>query len=90
VKDLCREFSSVYPYKTEEETFQSVLSICNKTADNESSMLKDMKAGRPTEIDAIVGVVLKEAEKKDRCVPFFHLLYNMVKGKENKLGLMPK
>lgn len=90
VKDLCREFASVYPSKAEEEIFQSVLSICNKTADNESSMLKDMKEGRPTEIDAIVGVVLKEAEKKNRYVPSFHLLYNMVKGKENKPGFMSK
>ncbi|OKL37221.1 2-dehydropantoate 2-reductase [Domibacillus mangrovi] len=89
VKNLCQEFASVYPYKSEEETFQSVLSICNKTADNESSMLKDMKAGRPTEIDAIVGVVLKEAEKKGRYVPSFHLLYNMVKGEENKPGFIP-
>ncbi|OAH53678.1 hypothetical protein AWH48_10365 [Domibacillus aminovorans] len=90
VKDLCQEFASVYPYKAEEEIFQSVLSICNKTVDNESSMLKDVKAGRPTEIDAIVGVLLKEAEKQDQCVTSFHLLYNMVKGKENKPGLISK
>jgi 2-dehydropantoate 2-reductase len=89
-KNLCLEFASVYPYKTEEETFQSVLAICNKTADNESSMLKDMKAGRPTEIDAIIGILLKEAERQDLFVPSFYLLYNMVKGKENTPGLMSK
>lgn len=90
MKDLCQEFAAVYPYKTEEETFRSVLSICNKTANNESSMLKDMKAGRPTEIDAIVGILLKEAKKQKRHVPSFHLLYKIVKGKEKTPKRMSK
>ncbi|OLN22875.1 hypothetical protein BTO30_08115 [Domibacillus antri] len=89
-KDLSREFASVFSYKTAEDTFQSVLSICTKTADNESSMLKDMKAGNLTEIDAIVGVLLKTAEKNHRSVPAFQLLYNMIKGKENTPEFMSK
>ncbi|OMP68514.1 ketopantoate reductase family protein [Domibacillus epiphyticus] len=87
-KDLCREFASVFSYKSEEETFESVLSICKNTAYNESSMLKDVKEGRLTEIDAIVGVLVKEAEKKGCHVPLFRMIYNMIKGKENMPPLM--
>ncbi len=82
LETLCFEFSLVFPYKTKKEITSSVLGICLKTAGNESSMLKDIKTGRQTEIDAIVGALLKEAEKKNVSIPAFQLLYELVKGKE--------
>lgn len=81
---LCAEFSVVFSYKTKEEVTRSVLEICRKTADNESSMLKDIKAGRPTELETIVGVLLEEAARKKVAVPAFQVLYHLINGKTNE------
>ncbi|MEM5593669.1 ketopantoate reductase C-terminal domain-containing protein [Niallia circulans] len=42
------------------------MEVVGKTALNKSSMLKDMEAGRPTEIDAILGYIIEEAKRKNR------------------------
>jgi 2-dehydropantoate 2-reductase len=81
VETLCEEFSAVFPYKTKEAVTQSVFDICRKTAPNESSMLSDVKAGRMTELNAIVGALLDEAARNNVQVPAFSILYNLVKGK---------
>ncbi|MET1030074.1 2-dehydropantoate 2-reductase [Domibacillus tundrae] len=81
VETLCEEFSSVFPYKTIEAVTQSDFDICRKTAPNESSMLSDVKAGRMTELNAIVGALLDEAARNNVQVPAFSILYNLVKGK---------
>lgn len=87
VEALCAEISSVFPFKAKEAVAQSVFDVCRKTAANESSMLRDIKAGRPTELDAIVGALLREAERKGVHTPAFSLLYHVVKGKT--AGLYP-
>jgi 2-dehydropantoate 2-reductase len=56
--------------------------VIQKTARNKSSMLKDIEAGRPTEIDAILGYILKEAKKKKMNAPITTAVYFMIKGKE--------
>lgn len=81
VEALCAEVASVFPFKAKEAVTQSVFGVCGKTAANESSMLRDIKAGRPTELEAIVGAVLDEAEQKGVHTPAFSLLYHLVKGK---------
>ena len=40
---------------------ETTLQVCRDTADNISSMLQDVRRGRPTEIDAINGALLVEA-----------------------------
>ncbi|MBD3106834.1 2-dehydropantoate 2-reductase [Bacillus sp. AGMB 02131] len=57
-------------------------SICRKTARNYSSMLRDIQEQRPTEIDSILGYVLKVAAEKNWRAPITSSLYLMVKGKE--------
>lgn len=44
-------------------TFDDILLICDKTSLNHSSMLADILKGKPTEIDAINGAIVKLAEK---------------------------
>ncbi|WP_400247040.1 2-dehydropantoate 2-reductase [Niallia sp. JL1B1071] len=58
------------------------LEVIRNTALNKSSMLKDIEAGRPTEIDAILGYILEEAKKKKVHSPIAATAYFIIKGKE--------
>ncbi|WP_050181537.1 ketopantoate reductase family protein [Domibacillus robiginosus] len=86
VEELCAEIAAVFPFKSKEAMTQTVFDVCRKTAANESSMLRDIKAGRMTELDAIVGALLDEAAQKGVQTPAFALLYRLVKGKEAEAG----
>jgi 2-dehydropantoate 2-reductase len=47
------------------------------------SMLEDVEARRPTEIERITGALVREAERADVPVPLHRALYALVKGKES-------
>jgi 2-dehydropantoate 2-reductase len=47
------------------------------------SMLEDVEARRPTEIDLITGSLVREAERHDVDVPLHRTLFALVKGKES-------
>ncbi|MCT2344183.1 2-dehydropantoate 2-reductase [Niallia taxi] len=63
---------------------QYVWKVIKQTSANKSSMLKDLEAGRKTEIDAILGYVLALATKKDKHAPLSAAFYEMLKGKEQE------
>ncbi|GAW92083.1 ketopantoate reductase family protein [Calderihabitans maritimus] len=67
-----------------EDPFAYVASVCRATAENKSSMLQDVLNRRPTEIDAINGAVVREAEKLSEEVPFNRVLTNLVKVLERR------
>jgi 2-dehydropantoate 2-reductase len=46
------------------------------------SMLEDVKAHRPTEVDLITGSLVREAQKVDLAMPLHTALYALVKAKE--------
>ncbi|MBA3717457.1 MAG: 2-dehydropantoate 2-reductase [Actinobacteria bacterium] len=46
------------------------------------SMLEDIEAGRPTEIDLITGALVREAARNDVAVPLHEALYALVRAKE--------
>ena len=46
------------------------------------SMLEDVKAHRPTEIESITGALVREAAKRGVPVPLHTALYALVKAKE--------
>jgi 2-dehydropantoate 2-reductase len=79
------ELVSVFPEYKSDDTFNKVLEIIQKTAENRSSMLMDLENGRKTEIDAILGYVLKIAEQKQISTPMIQTFYLMIKGLENQL-----
>jgi 2-dehydropantoate 2-reductase len=64
-----------------------VVGVANRTRDNISSMLADVRAGRPTEIDYINGYIVRRGEELGiRCLTNYFLL-NLVKGKQNMVSL---
>jgi 2-dehydropantoate 2-reductase len=46
------------------------------------SMLEDVEAGRPTEVDLITGSLVREAERLDVPVPLSEAMYALVRGRE--------
>jgi len=54
--------------------------VCRATATNHSSMLQDILAGRPTEIDSINGVVIAEARRLGVPVPVNEVVAQLVRG----------
>lgn len=65
-----------------EEYWHHVCAVCENTAHNTSSMLTDVRNNRKTEIDAIVGYLIQEAEKQQKSVPTLSFLYHSIKGLE--------
>jgi 2-dehydropantoate 2-reductase len=55
-------------------------------ADHEASMLQDVKAGRPTEVDAIAGAIVRAARQAGVAVPVTETLWRLVKLEDAKLG----
>ncbi|WP_066066496.1 2-dehydropantoate 2-reductase [Neobacillus soli] len=89
LKSLFSEISFILNLNLEkqEDHLQQIITICKKTAENHSSMLKDIEANRLTEIDAILGFLLEEANKQKRPATQIENLYNLIKGKEIEKGV---
>jgi 2-dehydropantoate 2-reductase len=85
---LFAEISFILNLTEPESYFQKVAGVCLKTEWNRSSMLKDIESGRTTEVDAIVGFLLEEAEKQGKWAPLLQNYYELVKGKEQESKLM--
>jgi 2-dehydropantoate 2-reductase len=48
-------------------------------------MLQDVLSGRPTEIDAINGAIVREAEKVGIPTPVNRVLWHLVKGLDSQI-----
>lgn len=60
-----------------------VVSVAQKTQDNVSSMLADVRAGTQTEVDYINGWVVKKGEELGVRCAMNYFICNLVKGKKN-------
>lgn len=69
--ELMAAFPQMHPYFP----FESVETLCERTAANTSSMLADRLANRPMEIETIVGAVLEKAATP---VPTLQTLYKLL------------
>jgi 2-dehydropantoate 2-reductase len=56
-----------------------VLAVARATAANRSSMLQDVLAGRPTELEALTGELLRRAARRGMAVPAHLKLYRELK-----------
>lgn len=58
--------------------------VCKDTAENISSMLQDVRAGKKTEIEAISGEILRRAEIASLPVPRTRVIWQLVRGLEQR------
>ncbi|MEO2074941.1 MAG: 2-dehydropantoate 2-reductase [Bacillus sp. (in: firmicutes)] len=86
LKAVFDEISYILNLDHPEEHLRRVVEICKKTAENRSSMLKDIEANRLTEVDAILGFILEEANMQNKPAPLLESIYNFIKGKEPVKG----
>lgn len=64
---------------------KAVLAVCEKTAENISSMLQDIRRGRKTEIEAINGALLRAAAELGMATPANRQLYQAVVDRERSI-----
>ena len=72
VADAC---GITLPY---DDVIAAVIDVCQRTAANRSSMLRDIECGRPTEIDAITGAIINKAQTHDIPTPVNRELFTAV------------
>jgi len=76
--------------RIEENPMDLVKSVCEATRNNRSSMLQDFDYRRRTEIDAINGAVVREAERLGLPAPFNRMITDLVKANEIKFLKSPQ
>lgn len=77
---LCEEACGVLG-KSYQEEWQRVQGVAENTRDNESSMLKDVKSGRETEIDAICGYIINQSSAE---VPYHRFVLDAIHALEKR------
>jgi 2-dehydropantoate 2-reductase len=87
IEQLCKEFNTVA--RADNQQFETtalidnVMRVLDDTAENRSSMLQDILARRPTEIDFINGFILKRAMQHCILCPQHVGLFDAIKLKEH-------
>ena len=64
------------------EPWEAVEAAARETASNRNSMLQDLDAGRPTEIDAISGAIVRRAGAHGLAVPLTETVLRLVRARE--------
>ncbi|MCA1053410.1 2-dehydropantoate 2-reductase [Rossellomorea aquimaris] len=83
-QQLFEELHILYPQMRGRIHFQQIVDICHRTAENRSSMLKDIEENRKTEVETILGAILVKAQQENHFVPIMRTLYELVKGIERE------
>jgi 2-dehydropantoate 2-reductase len=86
VKKLFLEISFILNLEDPIKKFRDMMKICKKTGGNQSSMLKDLEAGRRTEVDSILGYLLEEGARQHKTAVNIEIYYHLLKGKEQSRG----
>lgn len=79
-KEICREATEVLEM-TFEENWQKVNKIATNTGENTSSMLQDIKSGKRTEVESILGYLLDQTKIKQ---PYINFAYLAILSKESE------
>ena len=78
VQTIYLELIEAFPGLEANVSFSDVVALCEKTATNTSSMLADRLNGRKSEIETIVGAILKKAHQNGHTLPTLRTLYLQV------------
>ncbi len=87
IRDLVVEAAKVAStegYRFSHSLVERAEEVCRETADNISSMLQDVRAGRETEIEAISGEILRRAVTASLPTPRTRVVWQLVKGLEQR------
>ena len=76
--EVARALGIVLDYS---DPLQAAEAVAEATAENESSMLQDIKRGAPTEIDMMCGAVSRVGKQYQVKTPINHLLWSLVKAR---------
>jgi 2-dehydropantoate 2-reductase len=79
---LFREVKEVLSLSDQLQAWEKVVSVCQNTANNRSSMLKDIERGCKTEVDAILGYIIEKGRRMNIPTPLSEFLYYAIKGIE--------
>ncbi|MFK3937043.1 2-dehydropantoate 2-reductase [Alkalihalobacillus sp. NPDC078783] len=83
MRSVFDEAISLHPLEPDmEKVWTHVLSVCKQTAENTSSMFIDIKQERQTEVDAILGYLLRRAQIVGRSLPTISFLYQALMNRE--------
>jgi 2-dehydropantoate 2-reductase len=85
LRDLVVESAKVAStegYRFSQSLVEYTEQVCSDTAENISSMLQDIRAGRRTEIDAISGEILRRAQLASVPAPRTRVIHQLVRGLE--------
>lgn len=63
-----------------DSSFEDIIQVCNNTANNVSSMLRDVQQQVPTEIDYINGHIVQLAHESGVAVPTHEAIWRLVRG----------
>ncbi len=64
------------------DPWEAVEAAARATAANRNSMLQDLDAGRPSEIEAIAGAIVRRAGEHGIAVPLTHAMLRLVRARE--------
>lgn len=87
IRDLVVEAAKVAStegYRFSHSLVERTEEVCRETAENISSMLQDVRAGRETEIEAISGEILRRAMTASLPTPRTRVVWQLVKGLEQR------
>ncbi|WP_100404576.1 2-dehydropantoate 2-reductase [Bacillus solitudinis] len=82
LRQVFNEIVRILERQDEESLWVYVCEICERTAKNRSSMLKDLDNRRRTEINSIVGYLLEQASLRSVDAPLLFFLFLSIKGLE--------
>ncbi len=78
LSQLYKELMTAFPSMERTFPFESVYDLCERTATNTSSMLADRLQNRKSEVDTIVGAVLRKANGVGHELPTLQILYRLL------------
>lgn len=78
LRQLYEELMTAFPSMKQTFPFKSVYDLCERTATNTSSMLTDRLQNRKSEVETIVGAVIRKANGVGHELPTLQILYRLL------------